>query len=97
MENMTLDEFIIEMILHGLKQNQLICGLDRYNLDVGYCHYMRVLDLIKKLMEILENLMVEFLIIYMAAMHKSVKFPIFLSGDELMRLGMGCYENFLKE
>ncbi len=94
--NMTLDELIIELILQDLKHNQLILGLDRLNLDAGYCHYLGILDLLQKLMGIPDDLIDEFSATYMAAMHRSLEFPISRSGEELRPLAMECYEK-LKE
>lgn len=93
---MTLDELIIELILQDLKHNQLILGLDRLNLDAGYCHYLDIMDLIQRLMEVSDDLIDEFSATYMASMHRSLDFPISRSGEELRPLAMECYED-LKE
>ncbi len=93
---MTLDELIIELILQDLKHNQLILGLDRLNLDAGYCHFLGILDLIQRLMGVQVNEMDEFSATYMAAMDRSQEFPISRSGDELRPLAMECYKH-LKE
>ncbi len=93
---MPLDELIIELILQDLKHNQLISGLDRLNLDAGYCHFLGIMDLIQKLMGIPDDLIDEFSGTYMTAMHRSLGFPISRSGEELRQLAMECYEN-LKE
>jgi hypothetical protein len=37
-----LEELVIELILQDLKHNQLIYGLDRLNLDAGYCHFLGI-------------------------------------------------------
>ncbi|MEX2568239.1 MAG: hypothetical protein WD431_19995 [Cyclobacteriaceae bacterium] len=58
--NLTLDGLLIELILQDLKHNQLILGLDRLNLDAGYCHFLGILDLIKRLMGVPEELSDDF-------------------------------------
>ncbi|NHE56389.1 hypothetical protein [Cyclobacterium plantarum] len=94
--NMTLDELIIELIIQDLKHNQLILGLDRLNLDAGYCHYLGIMDLIQRLMGVADDAMDEFSATYMAAMHRSLEFPISRSEEELKPLAIECYKN-LKE
>ncbi len=89
---MTLDELIIELIHQDLKHNQLILGLDRLNLDAGYCHFLGIMDLIQKLMGVSDDEMDEFSAIYMATMHRSLEFPISRSGEELRILATECYE-----
>ena len=81
--NISLDELVIEMILQDLKHNQLVLGLDRLNLDAGYCHYLGILDLIQRLMGIPNELMDDFSAIYMAFMQRGLEFPISRSGEEL--------------
>lgn len=76
MVNMSLDELIIDLILQDLKHNQLIQGLDRLNLDAGYCHYLSILDLIQKLMGVPDALMDDFTVIYMSFMNRCLEFPI---------------------
>ncbi len=93
---MTLDELIIELIHQDLKHNQLILGLDRLNLDAGYCHYLGIMDLIQTLMGVQDDEMDEFSGTYMAAMERSLEFPISRSGEELKPLAMECYKK-LKE
>jgi len=91
--NMTLDELIIELILQDLKHNQLILGLDRLNLDAGFCHYLGILDLIQRLMGIPEELVDDFSAAYMVYMQRCLEFPISRSGEELRELAVECYEN----
>ena len=62
----TLEELLIELILQDLKHNQLIFGLDRLNLDAGYCHFLGILDLIQSLMGVPDKLMDDFTETYMA-------------------------------
>ncbi len=52
--DITLEELVIELILQDLKHNQLIYGLDRLNLDAGYCHFLGILDLVQRLMKVPE-------------------------------------------
>ncbi|WP_245802892.1 hypothetical protein [Cyclobacterium lianum] len=87
---------IIELILQDLKHNQLILGLDRLNLDSGYCHFLGILDLIQRLMGVQDDKMDEFSTTYIAAMQQSLEFPIPRSGEELKPLAMECYKH-LKE
>ncbi|WP_163380147.1 hypothetical protein [Cyclobacterium sp. SYSU L10401] len=94
--NITLDELIIELILQDLKHNQLILGLDRLNLDAGYCHFLGILDLIQRLMGVSDDEMDEFSATYMAVMHRSLEFPISRSEEEVRLLAIECYKN-LKE
>ena len=93
---MTLDELIIELILQDLKHNQLILGLERLNLDAGFCHYLGILDLIQRLMEVSDGMEDEFSATYMASMNRSLEFPISRSGEELRPLERECYDS-LKE
>lgn len=93
---MTFDELIIELILQDLKHNQLVLGLIRLNPDAGYLHFLGIMDLIQKLMGVPDNKMDDFSATYIAAMHRSLEFPISRSGEELLPLAMECYGN-LKE
>jgi len=93
MFKITLDELIIELVLQDLKHNQLGLGLDRLNLDAGYCHYLGILDLIQKLMEVPEESMDDFTATYMASMNRSLEFPISRSGEELRSLARECYDS----
>ncbi|MEX2568241.1 MAG: hypothetical protein WD431_20005 [Cyclobacteriaceae bacterium] len=93
MVNMTLEKLIIELILQDLKHNQLICGLERLNLDAGYCHYLGILDLIQRLMGVSDDEMDEFSATYMISMHRSLEFPISRSGEELRILAIECYDS----
>ena len=86
-----LEDLVIELILQDLKHNQLIYGLDRLNLDAGYCHFLGILDLVQRLMEVPEERMDWFADTYMDAMHHSLDFPITRSGEELRPLAMECY------
>lgn len=92
MIKMTLNELIIELILQDLKHNQLIVGLERLNLDAGYCHYLGILDLIQKLMGTPDKLMDAFAATYMEYMKRCLEFPISRSGEELRELATECYE-----
>ncbi|MEX2565823.1 MAG: hypothetical protein WD431_07775 [Cyclobacteriaceae bacterium] len=92
MENMTLDELIIELILQDLKHNQLVLGLDRLNLDAGYCHFLGILDLIQKLMGVPGELSDDFCTVYMGFIERSLEFPISRSGEELRSLAKECFE-----
>ncbi|MEX0884628.1 MAG: hypothetical protein WDZ72_14255 [Cyclobacteriaceae bacterium] len=67
---MTLDELIIELILQELKHNQLVCGLERLNLDAGYSHYLGILDLIQRLMDVPEELNDDFCTAFMGFMQR---------------------------
>src|SRR5690606_30595677 len=96
MMNMTLDELIVELILQDLKHNQLILGLDRLNLDAGYCHFLGIMDLVQRLMEIPEELTDDFAATYMAFMQRSLEFPISRSGEELRPLAGECYDGLRK-
>ena len=87
----TLEELLIELILQDLKHNQLIYGLDKLNLDAGYCHFLGILDLVQRLMEVPEERMDWFADTYMDAMHRALDFPITRSGEELRALAMECY------
>lgn len=78
---MTLYELIVELILQDLKHNQLVLGLDRLNLDAGYCHFLGIMDLNQKLMGIPEGLIDEFSDTYMTAMHRSLHLPMSRSGE----------------
>ncbi len=89
--NMTSDELIIELILQDLKHNQLILGLDRLNLDAGFCHYLGILDLIQRIMGVSEDKVDEFSATYMGAMNRCLDFPISRSGEELRPLARECY------
>ncbi|MFO7823959.1 MAG: hypothetical protein R6V72_08465 [Cyclobacterium sp.] len=91
--NMTLDKLIIELILQDLKHNQLILGLDRLNLDAGYCHYLGILDLIQRLMGIPEEFMDDFSTTYVGYMQRCLEFPITRSGEELRELAVEGYED----
>ncbi len=88
----TLEELVIELILQDLKHNQLIYGLDRLNLDAGYCHFLGILDLVQRLMGVPEELMDDFTDTYMDAMHRCLDFPISGSGEELRTLARECYD-----
>ncbi len=90
---MPLDDLIIELILQDLKHNQLIFGLERLNLDAGYCHYLGILDLIQRLMGIPEELVDDFSTSYMSYMQRCLEFPITRSGEELRQLAVECYDN----
>lgn len=90
--NITLDELIIELIIQDLKHNQLILGLDRLNLDVGYCHFLGILDLNQWLMGVPDNQMDGFSATYMAVMHRSLEFPISRTEEELRLLAIECYD-----
>lgn len=92
MMNMDLDQLIIELILQDLKHNQLVLGLDRLNLDAGYCHYLGILDLIQRLMSVPDELMDEFTATYMGYMQGCLEFPISRSGEELRVLASECYD-----
>ncbi len=96
MTNMTLDELIIELILQDLKHNQLVVGLEKLNLDAGYCHYLGILDLIQKLMGVSDVLMDDFSATYMGYMQRCMEYPISRSGEELRVLARECYDS-LKE
>ncbi len=93
----TLEDLVIELILQDLKHNQLIYGLDRLNLDAGYCHFPGILDLVQRLMKVPEELMDDFADTYMDAMHRSLDFPISRSGEELMSLARECYDLLKKK
>jgi hypothetical protein len=92
MVNMTLDELIIELILQDLKHNQLVLGLDKLNLDAGYCHFLGILDLIQRLMGVSEELNDDFCTAYMGFMQRCLEFPISRSGEELRPLASECFE-----
>lgn len=94
--NMPLDELIIELIRQDLKHNQLIVGLDRLNLDAGYCHYLGIMDLIHRLMEVSEKSTDEFTSIYMNYMQRGMEFPVSRSGEELLGLARECFESLGK-
>ncbi len=96
MLDITLDELVIQLILQDLKHNQLVLGLDRLNLDAGYCHFLGILDLVQRLMGVPEELMEDFSAIYMAFMQRGVEFSISRSGKELRPLARECY-NRLRE
>lgn len=89
---MPLDELIIELIRQDLKHNQLIFGLDRLNLDAGYCHYLGIMDLIHRLMGVSEKSTDEFTSIYMGYMQRSMEFPVSNSGEELLELAKECFD-----
>ena len=93
MTNMTLEELITELILKDLKNNQLLVGLEKLNLDAGYCHYLGILDLIQKLMGVSDGMMDEFSATYMGYMQRSLEYPISRSGEELRELARECYES----
>lgn len=65
-----MDELIIELILQELKHNQLVCGLERLNLDAGYSHYLGILDLIQRLMDVPEELNDDFCTAFMGFMQR---------------------------
>lgn len=92
MVNMSLDELLIGLILQDLKHNQLIQGLDRLNLDSGYCHYLGILDLVQRLIGVPDDLMDDFTATYMDSMDRCLEFPISRSGDELRPWALECYE-----
>ena len=96
MVNMTLDELIIELILQDLKHNQLILGLDRLNLDAGYCHYLGIIDLVQRLMDVPDELIEDCTACYVAFMNRCLEFPISRSGEELRPFAIECYD-LLKE
>ncbi|MFC4871013.1 hypothetical protein [Negadavirga shengliensis] len=66
-------------------------GLDRLNLDADYCHFLGILDLIQRLMEVPDNKVDEFSATYMAAMNRSLEYLISRSGEELRELAVECY------
>jgi hypothetical protein len=70
----------------------LVVGLERLNLDVGYCHYLGILELIQKLMSVSDGMMDEFSATYMGYMQRCMEFPISPSGEELRELARECYE-----
>jgi hypothetical protein len=90
---MALDELIIELILQDLKHNQLVVGLERLNLDVGYCHYLGILELIQKLMGVSDGSMDDFSATYMGYMQRCMEYPISQSGEELRELARECYKS----
>ena len=92
-----LEELVIELILQDLKHNQLLYGLDRLNLDAGYCHFLGILDLVQRLMEVPKELIDDFADTYMDAMHRSLDFPISRSGEELRTLAAECYDLLRKK
>lgn len=94
--NMPLDELIIELIRQDLKHNQLIVGLDRLNLDAGYCHYLGITELIQKLMGISEKSTDVFTATYMGYMQRCMDFPVSNSGEELLELARECFESLGK-
>ncbi len=96
MVDMPLHELIIELILQDLKHNQLILGLDRLNLDAGYCHYLAIMDLVQRLLDVPDELAEDFTACYMAFMNRCLEFPISRSGEELRPLAVACY-NLLRE
>jgi len=96
MVNVPLDELIIELILQDLKHNQLILGLDRLNLDAGYCHYLAIMDLVQRLMDVSDEWTEDFTACYMAFMNRCLEFPISRSGEELRPFAIECY-GLLKE
>ena len=93
MVDMPLDELVIELILQDLKHNQLILGLDRLNLDAGYYHYLAIMDLVQRLMDIPDELTEDFTACYMASMNRCLEFPISRSGEELRPLAAECYDS----
>ncbi len=86
-----LEDLVIKLILQDLKHNQLIYGLDKLKMDAGYFHFLGILDLVQRLMDVPEERMDEFGETYMDAMHRSLEFPISRSEEELRGLVVECY------
>ncbi|WP_215225019.1 hypothetical protein [Echinicola shivajiensis] len=91
MNNIQKDELIKTLILQDLKHCQLLYGLDRLNLDAGYCHFLSILDLISKLMEISDDDVNDFIETYMLFMNKCMDYPLSKTGEELKPLAEECY------
>lgn len=91
MINIQKDELIKTLILQDLKHCQLLFGLDKLNLDAGYCHFLSILDLIAKLMEISADDVNGFNETYMMFMDRCMDYPLSTMGEELKPLAEECY------
>lgn len=92
MDKITKEEFIVELILQDLKHHQLVIGLDRLNLDPGYCHFLGIMELVQKLMKVPEERGDDFSTDYHDYMQKCDDFPISPSGEEMRGLAGECYK-----
>lgn len=85
-------ELIINLIQQDLKHNQLLLGLKNIGLGRGDLHYLRILDIVCKLMDVPEGDIADrWGAVYSSIMEDAINYEITSSGESLRSLAEACY------
>lgn len=91
---MNKEELIIKLIQQDFKHLQLLLGLQNLGFENDALHYLDILDIVIKLMEIDQNdnnLIDKIYVTYFGFMAKLKKCPITFESEELMPMAKACY------